>query len=289
MVNSALFHKYLQSELQESTIPEFHPVSGGDINQAFRLGFPGGRDYFLKINSEFKKEFFIAEAQGLKALEGSQTLRVPQVLMVSEWEDQAFMILEFIPSGKRDSRSALQLGKGLAKLHLSSSETFGWSEDNYIGPLVQCNQKRSSWPEFYAEMRILPMLRRAFDHGLLGVQDLKAAEAFCRFYPDLIPEEKPALLHGDLWSGNVIYDENDQAVLIDPSVYYGHREMDLAMMYLFGGFTSDTFDSYDDHYPLTGDWRARIPYQQLFPLLVHLNLFGASYLSSCRAVWRAFA
>lgn len=195
--------------------------------------------------------------------------------------------MEFLEESKERDFEAL--GKGLAALHQCTQSDFGWEQDNYIGSLIQTNALLKDWPEFFAEYRILALSRKAFNAGLIDRADLKAIDSFLNRYPELLPQEKPALVHGDLWSGNVLYTKDGTPALIDPAVYYGHREMDLAMMQLFGGFPQTVFDTYTAYYPLEGDWQSRIKYQQLYPLLVHLVLFGPSYRSSCREVWKPFS
>ncbi len=286
MVNSVSFHKYL-IQLIGREVKQLHSLSGGDINQAFQIEFSSGAPLFLKTNPNVDRDFFQAEADGLDALRKSKTLLVPKCIAIDDFDGYHFLILEYLlQSTQRDYPA---LGRGLAELHLCSHDYYGWEKDNYIGSLEQTNAFLKDWPEFYAEYRILALSQKAFNAGYINRQDLKAIESFLYRYPELIPKEKPALVHGDLWSGNVLYTNEGSPALIDPAVYYGHREMDLAMMHLFGGFPQAVFDSYTAHYPLEGDWQSRIKYQQLYPLLVHLVLFGTSYRSACREIWQPFS
>jgi len=286
MVNSASFHKYL-FQLIGREVKQLHGLSGGDINQAFQIEFSSGAPLFLKTNPHVDRDFFQAEAEGLQSLSNTNTLLVPRIIEQGEFEAQQFLILEYFDEAEERDFDAL--GKGLATLHQCTQRDFGWEKDNYIGSLVQANAYLKDWSEFYAEYRILALSRKAFNAGLIDRADLKAIDSFLYRYPELLPQEKPALVHGDLWSGNVLYTKGGTPALIDPAVYYGHREMDIAMMQLFGGFPSAVFDSYTAHYPLEGDWQSRVKYQQLYPLLVHLVLFGPSYRSSCREVWKPFS
>ncbi len=287
MVNSVSFHNYLQQKLHLSNLKSLRRVSGGDINDSFLLEFEEDSPIFLKTKSGVHLEFYQAEADGLKALSKSVSLKVPRVLIVDEYQGEAFLALEFLEEGaKRDSQI---LGNGLARLHRNLNSDFGWHRNNFIGALDQINDWHVDWPAFYAEQRIIPQVKMAFDSGYLESKDSLAVERFLKRYPDLVPREKASLLHGDLWSGNVLYQESGEPALIDPAVYFGHREMDLAMMKLFGGFGSEVFNTYQENYPLEGDWQGRVPYHQLYPLLVHLNLFGLSYRNSCREIWRSFA
>ncbi len=289
MVNSASFRKQLATALHAEDIEIRQALSGGDINEAYQISLSSGRTLFLKRNRQFKAHFFKAEAGGLAALRQSKSLRVPQVILVDYIEDSAVLVQEYIDRKAPSADYAHQLGLGLSALHRNTHPSFGWEKDNFIGSLAQNNTFVKDWPDFYAEYRILSQVRSAFDANLLSPKDLKMVESFLKAYPHLVPKEKPALLHGDLWSGNVISDEKGAPVWIDPAVYYGHREMDLAMMKLFGGFSEAVFSTYQEHFPLEANWQERIPYHQLYPLLVHLNLFGSSYYPACRQIWLSFA
>lgn len=288
MLSSASFRNYLSNLFEPSPVKSWKAISGGDINDAFKVQFESGGSYFLKLNSQFKATFFEAESNGLKALRASLAIRIPEIYFYGDFQGQSYLILEWIHPGEKSSSFPRLLAEGLVKLHQQTAQNFGWEQDNYIGSLRQENGWLNSWPEFYAEFRILPKVKMAYDRGLLRKSDLIGVEAFLKAYPSLIPTEEPALLHGDLWSGNVISDENGAPVLIDPSVYYGFREMDLAMMKLFGGFSSGFYSEYNTLFPLEDSWEERIPYHQLYPLLVHLNLFGSSYYADCHRVWKAF-
>lgn len=287
MVNSASFRNYLSSFLGRGPIKNLLAIPGGDINAAYQIEFNRGESLFLKTNAQQGSEFFRAEAEGLKALKQAGALYVPEIMGQSQFEGNSFLVLEFLELSR--SGQAEALGAGLAHLHLHSNKDYGWERANYIGSLTQLNDWFGSWADFYAKRRILPMVERAFNAGLLNSADLKAVESFLYEYPHLVPTEKPALLHGDLWSGNVLYLRNGSPVLIDPAVYYGHREMDLAMMFLFGGFAPEVFSAYEAQFPLEAHWRDRLAYHQLYPLLVHLNLFGSSYYGACRDIWRPFS
>lgn len=287
MASSESFLKQLELFLDRGPILAATPLSGGDINEAFRLDFANGEALFLKRNSNFSLDFFEAEADGLKALHQVDGPSTPQIIALDTFNDQSFLLLEFLDQGAE--RDWLATGRALAQLHQNSNDRFGWVKDNYIGSLAQANRWSVDWSEFYAEYRLLTQAEKAFDRGFLNRRDLKSLESLLREYPHLHPKEKPALLHGDLWSGNLLFAEGGKPYFIDPSVYYGHREMDLAMMQLFGGFPSSVFEVYQEHYPLESNWQARISLHQLYPLLVHLNLFGPSYYASCQAVWQPFS
>jgi fructosamine-3-kinase len=252
-------------------------VSGGDINQAEELTLADGRVIFAKTNRDPDPAMFPAEARGLAWLAEAGALRVPRVLAVSP----AFLALERIAGARRRPDFDEILGRGLAALHRFGAPGFGLDHDNFIGRLPQANAPAPTWAEFYRARRIEPQLRRAADDGLASPKLLRDGERLLAVMEDRVgPPEPPARLHGDLWGGNLLVDESGAPCLIDPAVQGGHRELDLAMMRLFGGFGARAFDAYDEAFPLAGGHQERIPLYQLYYLLVHVNLFGASYVAS---------
>jgi fructosamine-3-kinase len=214
--------------------------------------------------STFRKRSVDAqlEAEGLAWLAEARALRVVKVIAIDGQE----LTLERI-SGTRGPRFDEALGRGLADLHRFGAPSFGYARDNFIAELPQDNTVAASWPEFYRERRLMPLARRVGREKIIAQLRIDT------------PDEPPARLHGDLWNGNVLADEDGLPVLIDPSVYGGHREMDLAMMRLFGGFSARTFAAYHAHYPLAPGHEARVKLHQLYPLLVHAVLFGGGYLA----------
>lgn len=288
MINSASFHKYLEEILGLGTYLNHQRLTGGDINDAYSIDFTGGK-VFLKTKSDVTQAFFEAEADGLQALHSAQSqLHVPQVLACDQFEGQAFLALEFIEEGPKSDSFASNFGRGLAALHQKEADAFGWPKSNYIGSLLQRNDRSSSWTDFYFSSRLEPLFSRAFDSAYVNRRDKKALTGLVYHLDALLPQESPALIHGDLWAGNHLCTKDGKGVLIDPAVYYGHREMDLAMMLLFGGYGQETFSSYQEEHPLEPGFEERVPIHQLYPLLVHLYLFGSSYLGSCREVWMPF-
>jgi protein-ribulosamine 3-kinase len=222
---------------------------------------------------------FATEASGLAWLAQARALRVPEV--ITQGED--FLVLEHIASGPRRPGYDEILGRGMAALHRAGAPDFGLDHDNFIGRLPQVNRPlpRATWAEFYRERRLLPQLRLAVEghHASTAMR-----EGFDRLLPrleDLVgPPEPPARLHGDLWGGNAMADEQGLPCLIDPAVYGGHREVDLAMMRLFGGFSARVFAAYEEAFPLPPSSATRVPLYQLYFLMVHVNLFGGSYVTS---------
>jgi fructosamine-3-kinase len=270
-------------------ILSFSSVGGGSINLAYRLETTEG-SFFIKINDASRyPEMFQKEAVGLQVLSDAREIPVPEVIGFGESGNQSFLVLKFIESRSHAPDFWEDFGHRLAALHKHSQPAFGLSHDNYIGSLYQSNKEHDSWGVFFTEERLRPMIRMAFDHGRMDRDDVKAFDLFEKYLPEVFPEEPPALIHGDLWSGNYMADEQGHAVIIDPAVYYGHREMDLGMSQLFGGFHSRFYEAYHEAHPLYPGWQKRLDYCNLYPLLVHVNLFGRSYLGEVRSILRKFS
>ena len=259
-------------------------VSGGDINDAYKITTESD-DFFAKVNSaDLAKDMFEKEALGLNILKEKAKINVPNVISIGTIDCKSYLILNWIKSGKYNSNTDNNLAKQLAALHKTTDEYFGLEYDNYIGTLIQNNTQKSKWLEFYFSNRIEHQLKMAIDSGLISKKYIAGTEsAFSNIEKDY-PDVSPSLLHGDLWSGNYMINSKGQAIFIDPAVYFGYREMDIAMMKLFGGFSSDIFKIYNELYPLDCDWQSRIRFHQLYYILVHVNLFGGSYAASAKAI-----
>ena len=264
-------------------------LAGGDINQAYEVQLDDGRRVFVKSNQRSPRGMFAAEARGLAWLAEAGALRVPRVLAASEPDGGAqFLALELVGSAAPAGDFAERLGRGLAALHRHGAPRFGLDHDNFVGRLPQDNRAASStsstpatWPEFYRTRRLEAQLRRAVDGGLASSRLRAGFDRLFAALPDLVgPDEPPSRLHGDLWGGNLLVDEAGAPCLIDPAVYGGHREIDLAMMRLFGGFGARVFDAYDEAWPLAPGHEERVGLYQLYPLMVHVNLFGGGYVQS---------
>lgn len=256
------------------------PVSGGSINDAFACELDDGRRVFVKTNRRHPR-MFACEARGLAWLAEARALRVPAVLAVSGDADPlGFLVLEYLEPGRAADYEAA-LGRGLAALHRAGAPAFGHDEDNFLATLEQDNTLADDWPTFYSQRRLDPLLRSAVD---AGVAPRSWTGAFERLYTRMAelagPPEPPARLHGDLWSGNLHADPRGAPVLIDPAVYGGHREIDLAMLQLFGGPGPRCTAAYDESFPRAPGHADRVPLYQLYPLLAHVNLFGGSYVGS---------
>ncbi|HEX5001172.1 MAG TPA: fructosamine kinase family protein [Bacteroidia bacterium] len=258
------------------------PVSGGSINNSYTLQAEG-QQFFIKTNhTSVSGDIFKREWQGIELLRTTDTIPLPLVYGTGVADNKAFLLMEWIASGRRTGNFFELFGRALAMLHKNSAASFGLSNDNYIGTLVQSNCKHRSGADFFVHERLEPMVRMATDTGIFNPSDSKMFQDLYRIIPEIIPEEPPSLLHGDLWSGNFMTGPDGTARLIDPAVYYGHREADLAMTRLFGGFDSSFYAAYNDAFPLEYEWENRVPLFNLYPLLVHLNLFGKGYLQPVR-------
>jgi len=257
-------------------------LGGGDINDAWEVSLGDGTSIFVKTHPNPPKGMFEAEARGLRWLEEAGAIRVPRVIEVSD-EQPAYLALELLTPTKRRPDFDEALGRSLAALHAFGAPSFGLDHDNFIGRLAQSNTTADDWASFYWTSRLEPQLRLATDRGLIDSGTSSRFDTLRRVLPERVgPEEPPSRLHGDLWGGNLHVDEEGQPCLIDPAVYGGHREIDLAMMRLFGGFGERAFVAYGDSWPLAPGASDRVPLYQLYPLMVHVNLFGGSYVGSVK-------
>lgn len=263
-------------------------LGGGDINHALMLDTSSGK-FFMKYNSASRYPgMFRSEAEGLELMKSTSTISVPEVIGFGEDGKEAFLLLQYLEPGHRSDKMMEEAGRLLALMHRNSSPDFGLDADNYIGSLPQKNTRYSTWTEFFATCRIEPMLRNARDKGLVDQRILKGFSNLLARLDDLVPSEAPALVHGDLWGGNYLACADGQVYLIDPAVYYGHREMDLSMTRLFGGFPEAFYKGYQSEFPLQPGWLQRTDIYNLYPLLVHVNLFGGGYIASVASIVSRF-
>lgn len=264
-------------------------VSGGDINVARRLSTSSG-DFFLKMNTgKAARTMFEVEQKGLERLASAKVIRIPSVIAVVSAGNLSGLLMEYFETGHRGEGFWEKFGSTLAELHRCSAQAFGLDHDNFIGSLPQPNGRHERWSEFYIHQRLLPQIKMAVASGQMNSKDESDFETLFRKLPDLCPEELPALVHGDLWSGNFLVDSGGSPALIDPAVAYAHREMDLAMSRLFGGFSRDFYRAYEEAWPLEPGFEKRLPVYQLYYLMVHVNLFGGSYVRSVRNILRTLA
>lgn len=283
----------LQSHIQDSLglkVVSAQRLSGGSINQAAKITLSSGESCFLKWNRTADPEMFVKEKKGLDLLHDADTaLHVPGVLATGETEEgTGFLIQEFVAEGRSKTNSAENFGRALAELHRHHNKQYGLDHDNYIGRLPQSNSWHESWIDFFVEERMVPQLQMATDSGKLGTDTVRRFESMYRKLPELFPDEPPSLLHGDLWGGNYFYDEKGNATIYDPAVYYGHREIELAFTHLFGGFSNTFYEAYKRNYALENGFQQRKDIYNLYPLLVHTNLFGGSYARQVEGIVKRF-
>jgi fructosamine-3-kinase len=269
-------------------------VGGGDINEAWRVTLADGRTAFVKTRSDVGPGEYAAEAEGLEWLAEPGALRTPHVLELGE----DYLALEWIEPGRLDATGAQELGRGLAATHAAGAPNFGDPRfgdsdpdvPSRFGSLGLSNEPTADWPSFYAERRLRPLALIAHERRVLSDPGVRAVERVCERIADLAgPAEPPARLHGDLWSGNVLADVHGRPWLIDPSAYGGHREVDLAMLRLFGAPPERVFAAYADLAPLADGWEDRVALWQLLPLLVHAVLFGGSYPAAAEQIAHHYA
>lgn len=292
MISSSL-KEVLERELSKTTgqqlaIDHSTPLGGGDINEAYRLQ-TGAGSFFMKYNSATRfPGMFEKEARGLELLEVTGEIRVPKVILHGQSGDDIFLLLEYIEPASRAPTFWNDFGRSLARMHRHTSKAFGLDHDNYMGSIPQSNRMRLSWPEFFCEERLEPMVRMARDNGHFTRNIVLAFDRLYDRLEEIFPQEPPALIHGDLWTGNHMVDNQGQACIIDPAVHYGQREMDIAMSRLFGSFAGEFYEAYHAEYPLEKGWMERVDICNLYPLLIHVNLFGEGYVGSVERIIKRF-
>lgn len=282
----------IESEI--GLIESTQQVAGGNINQAAKIRV-GEKDYFVKWypsassgQARLYPGMFQAEATGFNILERTKTVRVPNVIfacnecLVLEW-------MELATSHKLLATSLKKLGQQLAKLHANTAKLFGLASNNFIGTLPQSNTPTQSWIDFYWGQRIKPQMEMARRRQRLTPELEDLLERLYDNLPNLIPDKPEAsLLHGDLWGGNWSILENGNPIVFDPAVYCGHREMDIAMTELFGGFGKGFYEAYNAEWKLDAGYKERKQLYQLYPLMVHMNLFGGGYSNQVSAVIKQY-
>jgi len=275
----------LAQELGEPTsVDAVIPVSGGDTHTAWRVEVEAGVFFLKAYAGPTPSSPFESEVNGLDLLRKHSSFCVPKVIAT----EPNTLLLEWLDAESGSVGDPDRFSSCLAELHRTTHGYFGLDHSNYIGQLPQLNTTADSWHLFYAAQRLEPQIKQAFDMGLLQGADLRSLEAILSRMEDWFPIEPPALIHGDLWSGNSLSLRTGEVALFDPAVYYGFREMDLAMMHLFGGFHPRVFQLYHEKFPLETGYEERIPLCQLYPLLVHVNLFGSTYVPAVRRVCKSY-
>lgn len=266
-------------------------VSGGDISRAARATLADGREIMIKWRSGPPHELFAAEQHGLDLLRSAGALRVPQVLAHGQTvvEGMSYIVLEWLGRGASSRRVLEALGIGLAKLHQTTAAQYGLERDNFIGTNPQLNQPGDNWVTFFRDRRLAFQMELAARNNYLSTRRGRLLERLLARLVEWLPPRPPAsLLHGDLWGGNWLVTGAGQAALIDPAVYYGHREAELAFTGLFGGFSETFYAAYNHTWPLEPGYNERKDLYNLYHLLNHLNLFGESYGGSVDAILRNY-
>jgi protein-ribulosamine 3-kinase len=285
MILSNKIKTTIEKELS-SEIIDSQSLSGGCISNAYKIKTDVGKIYFLKHNSSVNNDMFIKEAHGLQELNKAGVIKIPDVICF----DEDYILLELIVSGKKQKNFSDDFGRKFALLHKFSNKFYGYNEDNYIGSNPQVNiseqNEKHDWAEFYFNKRILFQLQLAEETGNSTSELRRAISVLENKIDEIIVDngEKPSLLHGDLWGGNYLINEKGFACLIDPAVYYGNREADLAMTKLFGGFDSRFYEAYNEVFPLLDGYEYRENIYKLYHVLNHLNLFGGGYYSQAMSL-----
>lgn len=265
------------------------PVRGGDVAMSYAVDLADGRRVFAKTHPAAPPHFFSTEAAGLRWLrdgvEPGGSVAVPEVLAVSD-DAPNHLVLEWIgeAGSARDGPGEQGLGAGLAHLHAAGAPGFGREDRRTTGSRGLPNEPAASWPEFYAESRLIPLARLAREAGALPTDAIDGLARVAGRLADFGgADELPARLHGDLWAGNRLIGMDGRHWLVDPAAHGGHREFDLAMMRLFGGFGPKCFDAYEEVAPLAAGWEERVPLHQIAPLVVHAIKFGGGYVEAATA------
>lgn len=277
----------LQAWLQNNnfgTIVARQALSGGDISTVERITTDSGGDFCIKQHAGAAEDFFSIEAQGLAAIRKTNTFRVPNVIGYA----QDFLVLELLPTASPGRDYWPNSGRTLARMHSIDVPCFGFDADNYCGATPQINGRFENGYEFFARQRLEYQAQLALQRGLLRTEDAERIRRLGKKLPQLVPEQAPSLLHGDLWSGNIFCVADNLPALIDPATHWGWAEAELGMTQLFGGFPEAFYCAYQEIKPLENGWRERLPLYNLYHLLNHLNLFGRSYYAQAMVVLNRF-
>lgn len=244
--------------------------------------------YFVKYDENAIPELFESEAKNLEFIQASGLFRVPHVIGYGARGNTGYLILEYIEPWPNAVSSMAPFARTLAEFHGITNESFGFGYDNYLGKQIQQNTLMSNGISFFAECRLLPQAGLAYWDEKLPLEDYRAIVAIAESLENYLPDEKPALLHGDLWYGNLLAYSADGIALVDPACYFGLREAELAFTHLFGGFGLEFYETYQEAFPLEPGFRSRMPLYNLYHLLNHLNNFGTNYLGPVKEVVSKF-
>jgi len=270
----------------EAQLERIEIVGGGSINDARRVYSSAGI-FFAKINdAESFPEMFECEADGLLFLARNSEFDVPTPISTGVTDNTQWILMENIKPSSKKENFWEDFGRDLAEMHRNTQENFGYSRDNYLGSLRQRNNQKSTWAEFFVSERLEPQLKMAKDKGEASDEMVRLFEKLFSRAERYFPVEKPSAIHGDMWTGNFMTDSHGKATIFDPAAYYGHREMDLGMSKLFGGYDQKFYEAYHEAFPLEAGWEERLDIANLYPLLAHLNLFGSSYAFQIMGILR---
>ena len=268
-------------------IKEIETIGGGCINQTYKIKTVDDT-FFCKINSASKfPHLFEKERNGLELIQSQHIIKTPAVINYSVKNDDQILVMEWIEEGNRNNKFWKTFGEELAALHQIHSEYFGLNEDNFMGSVPQSNFQHGEWFSFFMSQRLQPLVKMC--KQLLPTKLLKQFENLYQRLRQIFNNEKPSLLHGDLWTGNFMCTNESKPVLIDPAVYFGHRSVDMGMTTLFGGFDPLFYESYNYLFPFPANYKEQWMVCNLYPLLIHLFLFWKSYLSQIEQTLKRFA
>ncbi len=288
MTEKTTLNQLLQSHFGTDLSTEnIQSVAGGCINNTLKATTNKGT-FFVKLNHLETGDLFEKEAKGLKLLKKHSSLGIPEVLAEGQTDQNSYLVLEWIEKGHQDANFWEVFGTGLAAQHQNTADFFGLDHNNHIGRLPQYNNHHTSWSEFFVEERLKPQIQLASNSALLDQSLQRRFENLFSQLESLVPREKPSFLQGDLWSGNFMCGPGSKPYIFDPAVYYGHRETELAFTRMFGGFDRQFYHHYHETFPLDPGFEDRIEIHNLYPLLVHVNLFGSSYLSGIISTLKRF-
>ena len=277
----------ISNKLSSNLKFNWNSIGGGYVNNTYKISTKKN-SYFVKTNTtKVFKNGFKEEVLGLKFM-GSQVTLIPEIISQGKYKQSIYLVLEWVETGSQTSSFWKNLAYQLTELHKNEGNRFGLEHNNFMGELSQKNTFSDSFSDFFIENRLIPQIELAYNSGLLQREHIYQFEKLYKTLVNIFPIEKPCKIHGDLWSGNFICNSEEKGVFIDPAVYFGNREVDLAMSLLFGGFSQVFYSYYQEIYPLKKNFLKRKDIYNLYPLLIHLNMFGHSYLKSIEAIISKF-
>jgi fructosamine-3-kinase len=270
--------------LKPVQVYSIHHLGGGEVNYAYRVITDKGV-YFVKVHdSKNYPRFFEKELNGLLALKETNTIDVCEPIGTMEIGSNSFLALDYEDAAPMAVNFWEQLGNDMASLHCQTNRYFGFVEDNFLGQCLQINHRMTNWGQFYIKNRLLPNVRAVAEKHLMDANEIKLFEKFFNLVEFAFPEEQPSLLHGDFWKEHVISNAEGKPCLLNPAVYYGHREMDIAKTKMVGTFPQGFYDAYNAAYPLQKDWEDRLDFCKMYYHLVNLNIYGSAYLQNVQQI-----